>query len=418
MADHDLTDATNIELESATNEILSVDRTDEAAANRWQKYGHDRLYLEGPAKFDKNSTYLDLESGELEDAPSRKHSAEVTIDGETATVEIHKDGKGNVYTFELTVEGEAIQRGEDNDDDREVRTDGGEAPTDRARVVDELADMGEVDVDLQGGQHATSDSLSVETPAGRLEIDRPSDDDLSREHSEYGGPEHPEYQQHRGVWATAWPIDEYLVVLYEERAGSGDDYDTARCLEVSEVETGTEEPLEQWDARAYATGGDYTTFWNVRELPSGRKVEIQYQRGNGEIVEADGPRELCVDAEDVTAGEVIAELQNQAAKAVQHAREYFDEEAGVKKFDHGPASKRRVLPESCGWQARARDLHEHGGVPETRAKAIALVETDRGLQEAGDVLGMDRRNVHTHVERYRNQDLEPARWLAENGPDL
>jgi len=126
----DLTDATNIELESATNELLSVDRTDEAAANRWTKYGYDRLYLEGPAKFEKNSTYVNLETGELGDAPSRKHSAEVTIEGETATVEIHKDGKGHIYTLTLTVEGEGFEPVEDGgEDEPEVAADGGKDVT-------------------------------------------------------------------------------------------------------------------------------------------------------------------------------------------------------------------------------------------------------------------------------------------------
>jgi len=128
----ELTDAANIELESATNELLSVDRTDEAAANRWTKYGYDRLYLEGPAKFEKNSTYVNLKTGELEDAPSRKHSAEVTVEGETATVEIHKDGKGHIYTLTLTVGGEdfnPVKDGDDSEDEPEMACDGGEDVT-------------------------------------------------------------------------------------------------------------------------------------------------------------------------------------------------------------------------------------------------------------------------------------------------
>ena len=71
------------------------------------------------------------------------------------------------------------------------------------------------------------------------------------------------------------------------------------------------------------------------------------------------------------------------------------------------------------WRARADDLQRRGGVPEKRAKVIALVEAGRTHAEVADELGLKSRGeVGTHVQRYRQQDKSRADWLSEHGPDL
>ncbi|WP_126665279.1 hypothetical protein [Haloterrigena salifodinae] len=131
---HELTDATNIELESATYENLSDDytdnRTDEVEVSRWSKKG-DRLYINGPAKYKKNSTFFDLVAGEMQDLPG---SRDVTVerDGDTVTITVADTG-GLGYDEEWTFVLEMAFPGQEdededggNEDDREVATDGGE----------------------------------------------------------------------------------------------------------------------------------------------------------------------------------------------------------------------------------------------------------------------------------------------------
>lgn len=70
------------------------------------------------------------------------------------------------------------------------------------------------------------------------------------------------------------------------------------------------------------------------------------------------------------------------------------------------------------WEARARDLHEKGGVPTQRAKVIALIEAGCSHSQVGEILGLSRGSIGGRVATYRQEDLAEARWLAENGPDV
>jgi len=133
----ELTDAENVTLESATYTNLtddySDDRTDEVEANRWQKKG-DRLYINSPAKWEKNSTYFDLVAGEMQDLPG---SRDVTVerDGNTVTITVADTG-GIGYDEEWTIvlELEFADDGDDEDEaesesEPEIVADGGEDVT-------------------------------------------------------------------------------------------------------------------------------------------------------------------------------------------------------------------------------------------------------------------------------------------------
>lgn len=142
----ELTTADELTLESARNVYLGVDKTDEVTVNRWSKYGHDRLYIDGPAKFDKNSTYLDLQTGEAEDVPPGK-DVETELEGDTLTIKVSNSRNGHTYTIVVHVEGEGFEPVEDNDDDDNEDDDGtDDSESDGQELV---ADGGrETDADL------------------------------------------------------------------------------------------------------------------------------------------------------------------------------------------------------------------------------------------------------------------------------
>ena len=71
-----------------------------------------------------------------------------------------------------------------------------------------------------------------------------------------------------------------------------------------------------------------------------------------------------------------------------------------------------------GWRERARDLHEHGGVPERRAEVVALAEQGLTNEEIAAKFDLDSRgSVWQRIDRYRT-DRDKAAWLAEHGPEL
>lgn len=70
------------------------------------------------------------------------------------------------------------------------------------------------------------------------------------------------------------------------------------------------------------------------------------------------------------------------------------------------------------WEERAEQLHEHGDVPEQRARVVALVAVGHTHAETADILDLNHRsNVGTHLARYRDERDEAA-WLAEHGPEV
>ena len=71
------------------------------------------------------------------------------------------------------------------------------------------------------------------------------------------------------------------------------------------------------------------------------------------------------------------------------------------------------------WEDRAAELRDQGGLPEKRAKVIALVEEGRTHAEVQDELGLSARGeVGTHVARYRKEDRPESQWLAAHGPEI
>ena len=72
-----------------------------------------------------------------------------------------------------------------------------------------------------------------------------------------------------------------------------------------------------------------------------------------------------------------------------------------------------------GWRELARKLHDEGSIPQRRAEVVALVATGHTHAETQEELGLtNRAEVANHVRRYRKEDLPPARWLAENAPEI
>ena len=71
------------------------------------------------------------------------------------------------------------------------------------------------------------------------------------------------------------------------------------------------------------------------------------------------------------------------------------------------------------WRELAERLHEHGGVAQRRAEAVALVATGRSHEEAKEAMGTSSTgSISNHIERYRNEDIPEAEWLLEHGPEL
>lgn len=134
----ELTDATNFEVEHATVDGDAIlrgpnDMTDDVELSRWSKKG-DRLYINGPAKWEKNSTYLDLQTAELVDLPG-KRDVTVEIEDETVTITVddtHGPGADKtrdiVLSFDTPDDDTEDDDSEDSDDDvdeSELVTDGG-----------------------------------------------------------------------------------------------------------------------------------------------------------------------------------------------------------------------------------------------------------------------------------------------------
>jgi transposase len=70
------------------------------------------------------------------------------------------------------------------------------------------------------------------------------------------------------------------------------------------------------------------------------------------------------------------------------------------------------------WRERARELSEHGGIPERRAQAVALREQGLSYQAIADRLGLsDRSSIRKQVETYRETRAD-SEWLVEHGPQL
>lgn len=73
------------------------------------------------------------------------------------------------------------------------------------------------------------------------------------------------------------------------------------------------------------------------------------------------------------------------------------------------------------WRDRAEQLTEHG-VPQQRAKVVALRERGRTYSEIAAELGFgeggeDRSQVTRHLNAYEEQ-LENSEWLVEHAPDV
>jgi hypothetical protein len=130
----ELTDATNFEVERATHEselnINGPSEIDGMEANRWQKKG-DRLYINGPAKWEKNGTYVDLEAEQLVDLPGSR-DVTVEIDDETLTLTVHDEGgigAEKTNTIILSFETPEDDDSEDDEDEQKIVADGGEDVT-------------------------------------------------------------------------------------------------------------------------------------------------------------------------------------------------------------------------------------------------------------------------------------------------
>ena len=125
MSEHKLTTADAFEVESIDKN--GHDKTEEYAVNRWCKKD-DRLYIDDDSKLDKHNIYVDLETATVANVPSRVWSTDVTVEGDTLTVEITRGKvREKTYTLVLTAEGGEFE--DDDDDKAELVADGGEDVT-------------------------------------------------------------------------------------------------------------------------------------------------------------------------------------------------------------------------------------------------------------------------------------------------
>lgn len=127
-----LTTADGFELVDATHrrkviggDAEYVDETDDVSIDRWQKHGHDRLYINGLATGDG---YVDLETLEADSKHwGAKCTGDVTLDGDELTVEIGICKP--TYTITIRVEGLDVEEDDEDGDgeDEQVATvtDGG-----------------------------------------------------------------------------------------------------------------------------------------------------------------------------------------------------------------------------------------------------------------------------------------------------
>lgn len=69
----------------------------------------------------------------------------------------------------------------------------------------------------------------------------------------------------------------------------------------------------------------------------------------------------------------------------------------------------------AGWQGRAAELHNSGGVPDRRAEVVALRENGLTHAAIADEIDISRSVVTNHLRAYA-ESLDKARWLLEHGP--
>jgi hypothetical protein len=155
----DLTDATQFELVEATyydrigGERYERDKLGSVSIDRWSKYGHDRLYLNGLKTGDG---YLDLATGESDGDRWTKVEAAGQLNGDELTIKVgnmgtsYKDFDELDACYELVVRVDTIE----TDDEPEVVADGGEDQS--AFVDDETIETAMDDEDAH-------DHLDVET---------------------------------------------------------------------------------------------------------------------------------------------------------------------------------------------------------------------------------------------------------------
>jgi len=71
------------------------------------------------------------------------------------------------------------------------------------------------------------------------------------------------------------------------------------------------------------------------------------------------------------------------------------------------------------WEALAEQLHERGGVAETRARVVAMAAAGYSQQDIADSIGYSSSgSISNHIKRYREEDRPQAEWLVEHGPEL
>jgi hypothetical protein len=109
-------------------------------------------------------------------------------------------------------------------DDTDPPVQPGDGPDEE--LLDALWSEGEFRVDMSDdGDHAASNGLAVDTPAGRLEFEVYPIEDT--------GADHPRHDPDAGVHANKWSFGEY-VVLHVHDTDAGDHWVRVRPIEVAD----------------------------------------------------------------------------------------------------------------------------------------------------------------------------------------
>jgi hypothetical protein len=112
-----------------------IDAADDITLDRWTKYGHDRLYINGA----RVEPYIDLEDGSLGD--TGRVRVDTDFDGDTVTVEIgDEDGHSRHDVIVISLSGGVDEDDEESDDEQE---DDGEPETDADGEFDRIETIDE-----------------------------------------------------------------------------------------------------------------------------------------------------------------------------------------------------------------------------------------------------------------------------------
>lgn len=147
------------DIKELVDEPTLINAADDVSIDRWTKYGHDRLYINGG----RIDLYIDLEDGNLGDNGGAKTSIE--FDGDVVTVTMGEEGKSH-YRYDevvISLSGDIDQNSNDGEaEDKEEKA--------HAEPTDEH--VAEVGHSKAAGQAQQAESQRAATDGGEIETEQ------------------------------------------------------------------------------------------------------------------------------------------------------------------------------------------------------------------------------------------------------